>query len=247
MSAPPPTPTLKKSVAVPSRLEGPEHEAALEAAGVTDELAVDVINHALYGNPRPVVTNAQVQAILENYSLSQHASKIRNKFGLPAGGRKLKGGDPKSPQLVILEKIQNTTGIPAVEVSRIAPLIEKLQDPNAKLTNSIDKNNFLRILSVAIFFGKITEAEANAVLYPGQPAFTPNPFNVDELRGGFKRKSQTERFNRCVKMVRRTVTPRSGSNKESAAIAICTKTILQKRGRTIKRYSKKRLVTQRRK
>lgn len=65
--------------------------------------------------------------------------------------------------------------------------------------------------------------------------------------GGFKRKSQTERFSRCVKMVRKTVTPRSGSNKESAAIAICTKTILHKRGRTIKRYSKKRLVTQRRK
>lgn len=65
--------------------------------------------------------------------------------------------------------------------------------------------------------------------------------------GGFKRKSQTERFSRCVKMVRKTVTPRRGSNKESAAIAICTKTILHKRGRTIKRYSKKRLVTQRRK
>ncbi len=66
-------------------------------------------------------------------------------------------------------------------------------------------------------------------------------------KGGFKRKSQTERFSRCVKMVRRSVQPLPGSNKESAAIAICTKTILHKRGRTIKRYSKKRLVTQRRK
>lgn len=150
MSAPPPTPTLKKSVAVPSRLEGPEHEAALEAAGVTEDLAIEVLNHALYNNPRPVVTNAQVQAILENYALLDHVkTQIRNKFAVPAGG--------------------------------------------------------------------------------------------------FKRKSQTERFSRCVKMVRRTVTPRRGSNKESAAIAICTKTILQKRGRTIKRYSKKRLVTQRRK
>lgn len=150
MSAPPPPPTLKKSVAVPSRLEGPEHEAALDAAGVTDDLAIKVLNHALYGNQRPVVTNAQVQAILDNYALVEHVkAQIRNRFPIPAGG--------------------------------------------------------------------------------------------------FKRESQTERFSRCVKMVRKTVKPLRGSNKESAAIAICTKSILHKRGRTIKRYSKKRLVTQRRK
>ena len=38
---------------------------------------------------------------------------------------------------------------------------------------------------------------------------------------------------------------RKGSNKESAAIAICTKSVLQKRGRTMKRYTKGRLTTQR--
>jgi hypothetical protein len=150
MSAPPPAPVLQKSVAVPMRLDGPEHDAALNAVGVTEELTTSVLNHALFGNPRPTVTNAQIQAILDNYSLSEHAkSRIRISFPLPAGG--------------------------------------------------------------------------------------------------FKRKSQTERFSRCVKMVRRTVKPLPGSNKESAAIAICTKTILHKRGRTIKRYSKKRLVTQRKK
>jgi hypothetical protein len=56
---------------------------------------------------------------------------------------------------------------------------------------------------------------------------------------------QTTKFNRCVKSVRRTVKSRRGSNKESAAIAICTKTILHPRGRTIKRYRKGRLTTQR--
>lgn len=47
-----------------------------------------------------------------------------------------------------------------------------------------------------------------------------------------------------MKSVRKTVRARKGSNKESAAIAICTKSVLQKRGRTMKRYSKKRLLTQ---
>ena len=54
----------------------------------------------------------------------------------------------------------------------------------------------------------------------------------------------SSKFNRCVKSVRRTVRARKGSNKESAAIAICTKSVLQTRGRTMKRYSKKRLLTQ---
>jgi hypothetical protein len=41
------------------------------------------------------------------------------------------------------------------------------------------------------------------------------------------------------------VRARKGSNKESAAIAICTKSVLHKRGRTLKKYSKGRLITQR--
>ena len=51
-------------------------------------------------------------------------------------------------------------------------------------------------------------------------------------------------FNRCVKSVRSTVRARKGSNKESAAIAICTKSVLHTRGRTMKRYRNKRLITQ---
>jgi hypothetical protein len=51
-------------------------------------------------------------------------------------------------------------------------------------------------------------------------------------------------FDRCVKAVRKTVRARTGSTKESAAIAICTKSVLQTRGRTLKRYRKGRLTTQ---
>ena len=53
------------------------------------------------------------------------------------------------------------------------------------------------------------------------------------------------KFERCVRSVKRTVRARKGSNKKSAAIAICTKSVLQKRGRTMKSYRKGRLVTQR--
>lgn len=64
--------------------------------------------------------------------------------------------------------------------------------------------------------------------------------------GGGRRKSQTKTFSSCVKAVRKTVKARKGSNPESAAIAICTKSVLFPRGRTIKRYRKGRLLTQKR-
>lgn len=60
-----------------------------------------------------------------------------------------------------------------------------------------------------------------------------------------KSRRLSKKFNTCVKAVRRTVRARKGSNKESAAIAICTKTVLQRRGKTLKRYRKGRLTTQR--
>lgn len=54
----------------------------------------------------------------------------------------------------------------------------------------------------------------------------------------------SSKFDRCIKSVRKTVKARKGSNKESAAIGICTKSVLQTRGRTLKRYRKGRLTTQ---
>jgi hypothetical protein len=56
--------------------------------------------------------------------------------------------------------------------------------------------------------------------------------------------SVSSKFDKCVKTVRKTVKARKGSNKESAAIGICTKSVLQTRGRTMKRYRKGRLTTQ---
>jgi hypothetical protein len=64
---------------------------------------------------------------------------------------------------------------------------------------------------------------------------------------GGRRSTIGKKFDRCVKSVRRTVKPRRGSTKESAAIAICTSTVLHPRKRTIKRYRRGRLTTQRRK
>lgn len=51
-----------------------------------------------------------------------------------------------------------------------------------------------------------------------------------------------KRFCRCIKAVRKTVKLRPGQAKtkkakESAAIAICTKSVLQTRSKTLKRFS----------
>ncbi len=67
-----------------------------------------------------------------------------------------------------------------------------------------------------------------------------------QKNGGRKSRKLGTTFNRCVKSVRKTVKTRKGSTKESAAIAICTTSVLYPRGRTMKRYRKGRLVTQRR-
>jgi hypothetical protein len=59
--------------------------------------------------------------------------------------------------------------------------------------------------------------------------------------------SYTRKFNRCVKRVRKTIKARRGSTKESAAIGVCTKSVLFPHGVTIKRYRKAKLITQKRK
>jgi hypothetical protein len=89
---------------------------------------------------------------------------------------------------------------------------------------------------------------AKAPVYNTTSSETPNtkpfirlPFNP---AGGRTSRKLGNKFNRCVKSVRSTVKARKGSNKESAAIAICTISVLHPRGRTIKRYRKKRLITQ---
>jgi len=46
-----------------------------------------------------------------------------------------------------------------------------------------------------------------------------------------------KKFCDCVKSVRRTVRARRGQPKESAAIAICTKSVLQTRKKTLRKFS----------
>jgi hypothetical protein len=61
---------------------------------------------------------------------------------------------------------------------------------------------------------------------------------------------QSAKFCRCIKSVRKTVKARRGSTKEKGAIAICVKSMLHTKGRTLKRFScgkKARLITQKRK
>jgi hypothetical protein len=64
--------------------------------------------------------------------------------------------------------------------------------------------------------------------------------------------SQKDKFCKCVKAVRRSVklNMKYAKSKEGASIAICTRTILFPRGRTLKKLrcgKKGRLVTQKRK
>ena len=58
---------------------------------------------------------------------------------------------------------------------------------------------------------------------------------------------QAAKFCKCIKAVKKTLKVRPGRNKEQAAIAICVKTMLQRKGRTLKRFNCKKgahLVTQ---
>jgi len=49
------------------------------------------------------------------------------------------------------------------------------------------------------------------------------------------REPQVDRFCRCIKKVKKTIRIRPGSTKEQGAIAVCTKSILQRRGRTLRK------------
>jgi len=73
----------------------------------------------------------------------------------------------------------------------------------------------------------------------------PTPVDNTPAKGGSKARALCK----CIKSVRKTVKARPGSTKEQAAIAICVKSVLQKRGRTLKRFKcgrKPRVSTQRR-
>jgi hypothetical protein len=55
---------------------------------------------------------------------------------------------------------------------------------------------------------------------------------------GTRKGKQLNRFCRCIKGVRGTVKLRPGQrNRESAAIGICVKSVLQTRGKTLRSFS----------
>lgn len=51
------------------------------------------------------------------------------------------------------------------------------------------------------------------------------------------RKSLVKKFCKCIKKVRKTIKFRKGSTSEQAAIAVCTKSVLQTKGKTLKKFS----------
>jgi len=63
-----------------------------------------------------------------------------------------------------------------------------------------------------------------------------------------EKKSLTKKFCRCIKKVAKYVKPRKGT-KETAGIAICVKSVLQTRGRTLKKFTcrNEKLFTQKKK
>jgi hypothetical protein len=64
------------------------------------------------------------------------------------------------------------------------------------------------------------------------------------------RESLGRKFCKCIKAVSNKIKPRKGQTTEQAAIAICTKSVLFSRGKTLKKFKcgkKGRLQTQRRK
>ena len=52
---------------------------------------------------------------------------------------------------------------------------------------------------------------------------------------GYTRKNLSKKFCRCIKQVSSYIKPIKGT-KESASIAICVKSVLQTRGRTLKKF-----------
>jgi hypothetical protein len=50
------------------------------------------------------------------------------------------------------------------------------------------------------------------------------------------KKSQSANFCSCIKKVRKTLKKRPGQTKEASAIAICVKSVLQTKGKTLKKF-----------
>ena len=58
---------------------------------------------------------------------------------------------------------------------------------------------------------------------------------IGEMKESIKR-----RFCACIKKVRKTIKSRKNSTKEQGAIAVCVKSVLQSKGKTLKKFTCKR-------
>lgn len=54
------------------------------------------------------------------------------------------------------------------------------------------------------------------------------------------RESIQKRFCACIKKVRKTIKSRKNSTKEQGAIAVCVKSVLQSKGKTLKKFTCKK-------
>lgn len=59
---------------------------------------------------------------------------------------------------------------------------------------------------------------------------------IGDRRTKHGKTSQTARFCRCIQHVRRTIKARKGGSKESGAIAVCVKSVLQPTHRTLFKF-----------
>ena len=139
-------------------------------------------------------------------------------------------GDLRDRVLRILRRLRNRvieSGRPVLDMDAMVPESELISE----------SPGFSNIPSTSVF-------AANWA-----PGAAPPPLPMLARSGGVKRKSQTAKFCRCIKDVRKTIRPRKGSTKESAAIGVCVKSVLHSKGRTVKKFKcgkKSRLVTQKR-
>jgi len=137
-----------------------------------------------------------------------------------------------------------------VDTGSLTATVEELNKLYAKVMGSMDKE-LKNLQSQRTYLDDRLKAqeESQPQMMMASPSGNNTFSNVSAglgLFSGGRRKSRKlgNTFNRCVKSVRSTVKARNGSTKEAAAIAICTKSVLQTRGKTMKRYRKGRLVTQ---
>lgn len=145
----------------------------------------------------------------------------------------------------------NTAGNSATGISAQSA-IDQLQTLS-KASTLTGKGKLFKQLADKIELAVFPDAYLSRLNSPGSSSSTRNEAGQLGIQSGFsfgsvggRKKSRKlgNTFNRCVKSVRKTVRARKGSTRESAAIAICTKSVLQTRGKTLKRYRKGRLVTQ---